>query len=155
MNKAKVNPKTKAKNIGGRPTIWSKVLEEEAWDYIEKFNEVHNHAIPSIEGLAKVLNVARSTLYNWEKDEDKGFLDILERVMDAKAFVLPDKGLKGEINAVLAKLMLTKHGYADKSDVNKTESPANDMTPAERVARLEALLSVAEKRRKKEEKKTR
>ena len=146
---AKSKPKPK---VNGRPTSWTPELQEVAWDYIGNFNKKYDHAMPSIKGLAYILNIARSTIYLWIKDEDKEFSDILERVMDTQAFVLLDKGLKGEFNSTITKLMLTKHGYVDKPEQHKTESPANDMTPAERVARLEALLSVAEERRKKAEK---
>jgi hypothetical protein len=134
-----------------RPTKWTPELEEQAWEYVYSFNTKYDHAMPSIEGLALILNTARSTIYLWAKDSDKEFSYILERVMDAQAFVLPDKGLKGEFNSTITKLMLTKHGYADKADVNTTKSPANDMTPAERVARLETLLSIAEEREAEEE----
>ena len=134
-----------------RPTKWTKDLQDQAWDYVENYSELYDHAMPSIEGLALILNTARSTIYLWAKDSDKEFSDITERLMDRQAFVLPDKGLKGEFNPNIAKLMLTKHGYTDKSDVNTTKSPANDMTPAERVARLETLLSIAEEREAEEE----
>ena len=45
-----------------RPTKWTKELEAQAYEYIKEY-KVHGHMIPSIEGLAMVLDLHRDTLY--------------------------------------------------------------------------------------------
>jgi len=74
------------------------------------------HYLPTIEGLAVHLIVARSTLYKWGDTYPK-FSDILEQLKAAQASQLIQKGLKNEYNASITKLMLTKHGYTDRQEV--------------------------------------
>ena len=155
MSKAKVEskPKAKAKNIVGRPTKWTKILENKALDYIDNYEEEkYGHSIPTIAGLAVLLNITRVTLHVWAKEQRGDFSYILERLMAMQETTLINRGLASEFQPTITKLMLTKHGYSDKSEVTNPNTPANDMTPAERVARIQALLSIAEERRKKAEK---
>ena len=63
-----------------RPTKWSKEIEEQAYDYIRDYGN-HGHMIPSIEGLAIVLDLHRDTLYDWAKHKDKKFSDILGKLL--------------------------------------------------------------------------
>lgn len=72
--------------------------------------------LPTIEGLAVHLTVARSTLYEWA-DKYPEFSDILEQLKAAQASQLIQNGLMGLYNATLTKLMLTKHGYVDKQEL--------------------------------------
>jgi len=66
--------------------------------------------IPSIEGLALHLGISRSILY-----DRKEFSDILERLRQAQALVLFTQGLSKNFDSTLTKLMLSKHGYIEKS----------------------------------------
>lgn len=80
--------------------------------------------LPSIEGLARHLKITRETLYKYSREHDD-FKLLLEQIRTQQAKQLINKGLSGEYNAVIAKLLLSKHGYHDKleSEVNqKTES---------------------------------
>lgn len=101
----------------GRPTRYTKALVAKAWDYVDNF-EKHGHAIPSVVGLCKVLNRGKSTVYDWAKDPNKEFSDILEAINENQELVTFNKSLKGEYNASIAKLLLGKHGYHDKTDIN-------------------------------------
>lgn len=96
-----------------RPTLWSEELETEAWQYITDY-EGHGHAFPSVVGLCAVIERSKSSVYEWAQDESKGFSDILEAIKEAQELVAWNKGLNGDYNASLVKLLLGKHGYSDK-----------------------------------------
>lgn len=119
----------------GRPTEYSPTILKEARVYLDecqddeeqileldstekgyqKFKTKQVVNLPSIEGLARYLNVHRDTLYEWEKQYSE-FSDILEQVRAEQAERLINKGLSGDYNSTITKLMLSKHGYVDKSE---------------------------------------
>lgn len=104
----------------GRPSKYTPELLKKAREYINNY-EQHDHAFPSDIGLAFVLGIANSTLYEWAKHEDKKeFSDILEVINTKQQLVAWNKGLKNEYNANLVKLLLGKHGYGDNSNVDLT-----------------------------------
>ena len=104
-----------------RPTKWSKELEAQAYEYIKDY-QVHGHMIPSIEGLAMVLDLHRDTLYDWAKQDDKEFSDILKKILNAQEFWLVQNGLNNTFNSAITKLVLGKHGYHDKMEQDITSS---------------------------------
>ena len=116
-----------APNPVGRPTACTPELKEQARQYIYKYDD-YGHVVPSAVGLCKILNVARSMLYRWADEEGNEFRDILDSIMDYQRFELTNKGLKGETNSVITKLMLTKHGYSDKQEI---KAEVNDYTNLE------------------------
>ena len=62
-----------------------------------------------------MLDITRSTLYAWAKDEDKKeFSDILERINTVQECVLVNNGLTGKFNSTITKFILGKHGYHDR-----------------------------------------
>lgn len=107
---------------GGRPTQYTKEMGEKAQQYLSDDKTVNyesrGHAIPSIVGLCRILNVARSTLYLWAKDKDHEFSDILENSNELQELVLINGSLKNELNPTIAKLALGKHGYSEKQDID-------------------------------------
>lgn len=104
-----------------RPTKKTKALVKSARQYLDSF-EIHGHAIPSIVGMARIIGVARSTLYAWADDEDDDeFSDILEQCNEYQEFELLNNGLKDNFNASITKLCLGKHGYHDKQEVGLGE----------------------------------
>lgn len=118
-----------------RPTHYNLNILQKAKDYLvscvdEEFDWTktdgtmstsYEHRIkvrlPSIEGLAKYLGVARSTIYLWEKDYPE-FSDILENIKSEQAERLINNGLSGDYNPTISKLILTKHGYSDKQEIS-------------------------------------
>lgn len=98
----------------GRPTDYSDDVLTEARAYLTGFKELHDHAIPSAVGLAKVLGIARSTLYLWAEEHEE-FSDILSMLKSNQELELLNKGLTGDFNSTIAKLILTKHDYSDKA----------------------------------------
>lgn len=97
--------------------------------------------IPTIEGLAVYLSVHRDTIYEWEK-EYKEFSDILAKLRAKQATELINKGLSGDYNSTIAKVLLTKHGYRDSQEV--TGKDGKDLIPEtiskEKQEELMALL---------------
>lgn len=76
--------------------------------------------IPNVGGLASYLRVARSTLYLWAK-EHEDFSDIMERLGAEQENRLIQRGLGGQYNPTIAKVILTKHGYTDKVDLTSKD----------------------------------
>lgn len=105
----------------GRPTDYNASILEKANNYLINYKD-EGDVIPSIAGLAVVLKIARSTIYDWAKQEEKkAFSDILDDILSKQEQVLMNKGLTGEFNSNITKLALGKHGYHDKQEVdNKT-----------------------------------
>lgn len=99
-----------------RPTEYSEELAEAAWDYAIGGWEKEGHAFPSVVGLCKVINRSRSVIYEWAKDPEKEFMDILSHINENQELVAWDRGLNNTYNASLVKLLLGKHGYHDKQD---------------------------------------
>lgn len=99
---------------GGRPTTWSKALEKKAWDYVNGGWQEVGHVFPSAVGLCSYLNRSKTRIYEWAKDEDKQFRDILSKINQEQEIVAWNRGMVGDYNANLVKLLLGKHGYSDK-----------------------------------------
>lgn len=115
------------KHPGGRPTTYSDEMAKDAWDYVQQFANDEGKGenlkvnLPTIEGLALFLGISRSTLYLWQKEHSQ-FSDIIETLQQKQASVLINNGLSGNYNPTIAKVLLTKHGYTDKQEIDqKTE----------------------------------
>jgi len=118
----------------GRPTKYTPALLGKAREYVTTYED-YNHAFPSDIGLADVLGISTSTLYDWAQQESKKeFSDILGKINSSQQLVAWNKGLKGEYNANLVKLLLGKHGYHDKQD-NSLSGP--DGGPIEHYHEIE------------------
>lgn len=101
----------------GRPSKYSKAMVTKSASYLKNYET----AIPSIEGLAYHLGIARSTVYEWAKDEEKqDFSDILEQILQQQFLVTMDGAIKNDLNAQIAKLVLGKHGYKERSEQELT-----------------------------------
>ena len=111
-----------------RPTKWSKALEVTAWKYVEGAWKDEGHAIPSLVGLCNILGVHRDTLYDCSKDETKSFSDILKVCNQNQELTLLNGSLSNGLNANISKLVLGKHGYHDRAEVDN-KSTDGSMTP--------------------------
>lgn len=118
----------------GRPTKYNDKILEKAEQYLsecvdtteqvvtgesEKFTSYKEKIkvnLPTIEGLAVYLNIHRDTLYQWEK-EHPDFSDIIERLRGSQIKSLVNNGLSGDYNPTIAKVLLSKHGYSEKQEV--------------------------------------
>ncbi|WP_223789566.1 DNA-packaging protein [Marinicella meishanensis] len=97
-----------------RPTKYNDDVLKQAKDYLQNY-EKHGHPFPSIVGLSIVLGLAKSTVSAWKNDDDKPeFSDTLEKIKDQQHVTLLNKGLTGEFNASITKLMLHNFGYSER-----------------------------------------
>jgi len=128
---------------GGRPTKYTPKLLKKAHHYVKNF-ESFEDVIPSHIGLALVCGIRTETCYQWAKDkEKKEFSDILDEISKKQHQILISKGLSGEFNSNIVKLVLGKHGYHDKQD-NTLSSPGGG--PVE-VAHSEFVLVRSENKK--------
>ena len=75
--------------------------------------------LPTIEGLAKYINVNRSTIYEWAKHpENSQFSDTLQRLKEEQAERLINMSMSWDYNPTIAKLLLSSHWYTEKTEVN-------------------------------------
>ena len=112
-----------------RPTEYSEEKLELARAYIDGGWEEQGDVVPQIAGLALAVGIHRDTVYQWAKDDDKAeFSDIFTRVMHSQERCLVNHGLRGTFNPAITKMMLTKHGYSDKQELDHTSSDKS-MTP--------------------------
>lgn len=119
--------------MAGRPSKYNETTLEIAEDYLHNY-EAYGCAFPSIIGLSLALDVHRDTVHAWGNDEDKPeFSDILEKINKLQQQVAWQKGLTGEYNANLVKLLLGKHGYSDKIEQDNTSSDGSLKLPTQIV----------------------
>lgn len=120
-------------HAGGRPIEYSEETLTKAREYIQScideeyefhktrgeksdsYEEKIRTKLPKIEGLALYLKVSRDTIYDWEK-KYKQFSDMLEELRQLQAQRLIDGAMSGRYNPTIAKLLLAKHGYVEKSE---------------------------------------
>lgn len=102
-----------------RPTEYNQDILDKAKSYFEMARTIEDDEIlPSIEGLALFIDIARSTIYKWKDEVGKEeFSDIIERILEKQGKYLINNGLNGKYNPTITKVILTKHGYIDKQDV--------------------------------------
>lgn len=100
----------------GRPSTYNSEFLEKATQYVYGGFMEEGQVVPTVEGMALCLGISRKTVYEWAKHEDKeGFGDILEQCNAKQAVMLMSGALGNAMNANIAKLMLGKQGYSDKS----------------------------------------
>lgn len=106
----------------GRPTKYSEELLQKAREYLDGGYQAEE-PVPTIAGLADYIDLARSTVHAWSAEGDKPeFSDIVEAVLRKQERGLIAGGLRGDYNATMAKLALSKHGYTDKVE-NTLQGP--------------------------------
>lgn len=112
----------------GRPTEYNEEILVKANEYLLSCEDKETNKgsedrpvysikvkLPTKGGLARYLGVNRDTLYAWSK-EYKEFSDIMESLSAEQEDKLINNGLSGDYNPTIAKVLLTKHGYSDKSE---------------------------------------
>ena len=79
--------------------------------------------LPTIEGFALYINVTKKTLYNW-RDKHPKFLHSLGKIVEEQRKRYLDKGLSGQYNPTIAKLILSSnHGMRERTDVTSDDKP--------------------------------
>lgn len=130
-----------------RPTIYNKEILDKAKKYVDvsedtseqqtigmsaKGTELFKNKVivhlPTIEGLALYLEIHKDTIYEWEKIHPE-FSDVIGDLRAKQAKELINKGLSGDYNPTIAKVLLTKHGYREGIDqtTNNKDLPKSDV----------------------------
>jgi hypothetical protein len=121
--------------MGGRPTDYDEEILSQSREYLnacedevkiltstinDKQTVIQKLKVnlPTIEGLARYLKIHRDTLYEWKKIH-KEFSDIIEELQQKQAERLLSNGLSGDYNPTIAKVLLTKHGYTDRQEIDQ------------------------------------
>lgn len=106
-----------------RPSKLTPEMVEKAEDYLQHF-ENYGDVIPSAAGLAVALGVTEPTVYNWDNESHPEFFGFLWKIKTKQQQVLLSKGLSGDFNSTITKLILTKHGYSDRIEQSGIEGGA-------------------------------
>jgi len=103
--------------MAGRPTDYNEKILTRARDYLENYKKLGDE-IPSNAGLAVYLGLSRDIIQKWRKEEGKEeFFYILAAIQVKQENVLINKGLNRGFNSNITKLILGKHGYHEKKDI--------------------------------------
>ena len=112
-----------------RPTTYDDEVLQAARDYVDAYiNGQGDRAVPTVVELCRKINRSKATVYTWLKHEDKSeFIDLVSQIEDLQHEELVHGGLAGGFNPAVTKMMLTKHGYSDKQEIDMTTH--SDVTP--------------------------
>lgn len=113
----------------GRPTTYSKQKYLKAMDYINGGFIEQGFTVPTVEGLAVLLRTAKKVLYDWAKNHDD-FSDAMHELKDKQGAILIEKGLTGQYNSTITKLMLHQHGYSDRVEQYNINETVESVAPA-------------------------
>ena len=123
---------------GGRPTSYSDEVLELTKAYLLEFDlepnerstpRLQKEVIPSVVGLCGYINRGKTTIYNWIADERyTEFRDTVEAIEEVQCSFLINGGLTGAYNSNISKLMLGRHGYSEKTELDHS-SKDGSMTP--------------------------
>lgn len=116
---------TEKKKVG-RPSELAECLVRAKKYLLGGFKDVEE-VVPSIAGLACYLGKSRSRVYEYGKLNEE-FQDTLEAIQSLQESLLVNKGLTGDFNATITKLMLSNHGYSEKQEIDHTSSDSS-MSP--------------------------
>lgn len=122
-----------------RPVEYTERHLELAKEYLKSCKDTYTDKdklkvkLPSIEWLARHYQKAetpvhRSTIYEW-RDTYEPFSDILESILSEQAERLINSSISWEYNSNIAKLLMWKHWYSDKQEIEqKTEHSFQDVS---------------------------
>lgn len=131
--------KVKGKHPGGRPTDYKEEYIQKVEEYLEenqdkdvqelsglsaKGTELYRNktvvSLPTIEGFALFIGIPRRTVFDW-KDKYPEFSHSLEKILAEQQKRLLNKGLSGDYNPTIAKLILSSnHGMREKTETDIT-----------------------------------
>lgn len=131
-------------NKGGRPTKYKASFCKKADEYLKIHQDIETKVLkkvsskgeiydnklevklPTLQGFALFIGVNESTLYEWEKKYPE-FSKSLKKIKSEQHDRLVHKGLSGDYNPMIAKLILSSnHGYRERVDgtTNGKDLPA-------------------------------
>lgn len=125
-----------------RPSEYKESYIKSIDDYLEKCNDeweewtkstgkvttkerFKNVKLPSIEGFAEYIGVARKSIYNWQKDHED-FAEAIDKILSKQKQILIANGLAGTYNPIITKVMLShNHGMREGIDATSGGEPIN------------------------------
>lgn len=118
----------------GRPPKWQDAIDP-AWEYINGGFQNENDVVPTVAGLAVSVGCARETIHAWAREHEE-FSHIVRALMSKQEKMLANGGILGEYNASITKLLLTKHGYSEKTETAHTGPDGGPVQIAEVVRKV-------------------
>ncbi len=101
----------------GRPSEYHDGIPKLTRDYTEHHATKFEDPVPTVEGLAYLLQTGKKTLYRWE-EANEDFRHALEEMRAKQGRLLQNGGLTGKYTPLITKLMLSaNHGMREKSDM--------------------------------------
>lgn len=100
----------------GRPTDYDELTIPKALTYLATLDE-RGEVVPTKAGLSLYLGVHRDTVHEWGR-QHSAFSDVLDQLEAQQQIALVSGGLSGRYNSPITKLLLHKHGYSDKQEVD-------------------------------------
>lgn len=112
------------KHPGGRPSKLTTELIQKAEKYLAD-NEALGPAasLPTVERLCLILDIDTDTFYEW-KAKKRQFSGIARRLKLTSSDKLQQNSLAGRWNPSISKLLLSQHGYVEKTEQNLNHSGA-------------------------------
>jgi hypothetical protein len=119
-------------HAGGRPPKYTRTIVKQVHEYLDSCTDEYvklkgsrakrlQVKLPSIEGLAMYLRVAKSTIYDWKKAYPE-FSYAIEIVEVAQADRALNGGMSGMYNSRISGMLLSsKHGYVPKSETREVD----------------------------------
>jgi len=102
---------------GGHPTTCTQEIADKAREYIQNY-ATYGDMIPSVVGMSCELKVNRTTLYKWAEAKHFEFDNILAECNTSQHRILVNGGLNSSMNSNITKLVLGKHGFHDKQEID-------------------------------------
>jgi len=104
----------------GRPLSYTPQHLEKALDYLENWKALGD-VIPQVASLAVHCDIGITALYQWiKRPELAEFAKVHARVMAQQQIELINKGLDRTHDVSLSKLLLNKHGFSDRQEIDHT-----------------------------------
>lgn len=125
--------------VGAKQT-YNAEIQRKAEEYIDYFLKPETkpadfeEEVPTSAGLALHIRKATSTVYKWEDEEGKeAFKDVMDLIRYVTEVRGVSRGLRGEYNPVITKLILGKCGYHDSQKLDHASTDGS-MSPKEPAA---------------------
>ena len=113
-----------------RPTTYTDEMLADAREYVETYKEL-GELVPTVVGLCRHIKRSKSTVYAWNQEEGKQeFSDILGEIEENQHIELLQGGLGNTFNSTITKMMMTKHGYSDKQEIDHSSADGSMSPPA-------------------------
>lgn len=107
----------------GRPTDYTPELLAKAEWYVNGGYKDCGDVVPTLAGLSIEIDISRSTCHAWMRDEEKQeFLHITDKLKKCQERELVNNGLSGNYNPQITKVMMARHGYSDRQEIDHTSS---------------------------------